>query len=165
MTTRLIRLALIALLPTMGHAQSPSGTVRIVVPAHDIARQALITDADLSYADVPGANLYPGVITQPSDLAGMVARRILRAGEALRRDDVRVPVVVTKGETVTMTFSAPGITLTAVGRAMSEGGEGETVTVQNPASFRQISAVVTGPGQVRAGRSEGNATKLADARH
>jgi flagella basal body P-ring formation protein FlgA len=27
---------------------------------------------------------------------------------------------------------------------------GETVTIQNPASFRQISGVVIGPGQVRA---------------
>jgi flagella basal body P-ring formation protein FlgA len=33
---------------------------------------------------------------------------------------------------------------------MSEGGIGETVTVQNPASYRQISAVVTGPGTVKA---------------
>ena len=49
-----------------------------------------------------------------------------------------------------MIFEAPGITLTAAGRAMSEGGLGETVTVQNPVSFRQVSAIVTGPGQVRA---------------
>ena len=37
-----------------------------------------------------------------------------------------------------------------MGRAMSEGGVGDTVTVQNPASFRMISAIVTGPGTVRA---------------
>ena len=36
------------------------------------------------------------------------------------------------------------------GKAMTEGGMGETVTIQNPASFRQISGVVIGPGQVRA---------------
>ena len=75
---------------------------------------------------------------------------MLRAGESVRLEDVRHPTLVTKGSTVTMIFEAPGITLTAIGRAMSEGGMGETVTVQNPVSFRQISAVVTGPGQVRA---------------
>jgi flagella basal body P-ring formation protein FlgA len=37
-----------------------------------------------------------------------------------------------------------------MGRAMSEGGVGDTVTIQNPASFRMIGAVVTGPGTVRA---------------
>ena len=33
---------------------------------------------------------------------------------------------------------------------MSEGGIGDTVTIQNPASFRMISATVTAPGTVRA---------------
>ena len=36
------------------------------------------------------------------------------------------------------------------GRAMSEGGVGDTVTIQNPASYRMISGVVTAPGVVRA---------------
>jgi hypothetical protein len=34
---------------------------------------------------------------------------------------------------------------------MTEGGIGETVTVLNPVSYRQISCVVTGAGTVRAG--------------
>jgi flagellar basal body P-ring formation protein FlgA len=58
---------------------------------------------------------------------------------------------VAKGSTVTMTFDEPGISLTATGRALGEGGMGETIAVQNPASFRQVSCVVTGPGTVRAG--------------
>ena len=37
-----------------------------------------------------------------------------------------------------------------MGRAMSEGGIGDTVTVQNPASFRMVNAVVTAAGTVRA---------------
>jgi len=84
------------------------------------------------------------------DLIGMATRRVLHAGESVRLEDVRRPTLVAKGSTVTMSFEAPGIILTTMGRAMSEGGLGETVTVQNPASFRQVSAVVTGPGQVRA---------------
>ena len=50
-----------------------------------------------------------------------------------------------------MSFDAPGVTLTAIGKAMNEGGLGETVTILNPVSFRQITGVVTGSGQVRAG--------------
>ncbi|MEJ0044237.1 MAG: flagella basal body P-ring formation protein FlgA [Rhizomicrobium sp.] len=46
-----------------------------------------------------------------------------------------------------MTFLAPGVTLTASGRALSEGGVGDTITVQNPASFRQISGIVTDPAR------------------
>jgi flagella basal body P-ring formation protein FlgA len=32
---------------------------------------------------------------------------------------------------------------------MSEGGIGDTVTVQNPASFRMVAATVIAPGTVR----------------
>jgi flagella basal body P-ring formation protein FlgA len=94
----------------------------------------------------------------------MQTRRVLRAGESMRNDDVRAPILVTKGTTVTMIFDAPGVTLTATGRAMSEGGVGDTVTIQNPASFRQISAVVTGPGTVKALSGMGGvSTRLASA--
>jgi flagella basal body P-ring formation protein FlgA len=84
------------------------------------------------------------------EVKGMQARRVLAAGQAFRSDDVRRPIVVTKGQTVTMEFEEPGVQLTAMGRAMSEGGVGDTVTVQNPASYRMISAIVTAPGTVRA---------------
>jgi flagella basal body P-ring formation protein FlgA len=124
--------------------------VRVVVPSRDIARGETISDSDLSYAFVAANNVMPGTATSMESIMGMQARRTLRTGFTMRNDDVRPPLLVLKGSTVTMVFDAPGVTLTAMGRAMSEGGLGETVTVQNPASFRQITAVVTGPGTVKA---------------
>ncbi len=123
--------------------------VRIVVPTHDIARGTTISQADLDTKTVDG-NLLSGTVTSANDIIGMQTRRMLHAGESVRIEDVRRATLVAKGSTVTMIFEAPGITLTAAGRAMSEGGLGETVTVQNPVSFRQVSAIVTGPGEVRA---------------
>jgi flagella basal body P-ring formation protein FlgA len=132
-------------------ANSPVPTARIVVPARDIARGEIIGEGDLSYqAAMPNGD-YFGVETEMRTLRGMEARRMLRAGEPLRSADFRRPILVAKGSMVTMTFDAPGITLTAAGRAMGEGGLGETVTVQNPVSFRQITTIVTAAGQVRAG--------------
>ncbi|HEX3756024.1 MAG TPA: flagellar basal body P-ring formation chaperone FlgA [Rhizomicrobium sp.] len=132
-------------------AFAQSGTsVRIVVPAHDIARGDTIAQSDLTYATVDGTALMSGVATRMDMLSGMQTRRLLHAGEAVRGDDVRRPVIVTKGQAVTMMFSAPGVELTAMGRAMSEGGVGDTISVQNPASYRMITATVTAPGTVRA---------------
>lgn len=136
--------ALLLCWPAFAHAG-----VRIVVPTHDIARGTTIAETDITYATI-NDNIPSGTVTSVSDLVGMQTRRVLHAGESVRLDDVRHPILVTKGSTVTMIFEAPGITLTAAGRAMSEGGLGETVTVQNPVSFRQVSAIVTGPGQVNA---------------
>lgn len=127
-----------------------AATVRIVVPAHDIARGDTIGESDLTYATVDGAQLMSGVPTKMEEVEGMQARRTLSAGRPFRVDDVRHPIVVTRGQTVTMEFDAPGVQLTAMGRAMSEGGVGDTVTIQNPASYRMISGIVTAPGNVRA---------------
>jgi flagella basal body P-ring formation protein FlgA len=127
-----------------------AASVRIVVPARDILRGEVIGESDLTYSQVPAAALPSTTVTKFEALTGMQTRRTLRAGENIRPDDVRRPVVVTKGQTVTMSFSAPGVELAATGRAMSEGGVGDTVTVQNPVSFRMVTATVIGPGAVRA---------------
>jgi len=127
-----------------------AGTVRIVVPAHDIARGDTIGETDLTYAAVDGAALMSGVPTKIDEVKGMQARRMLSAGQPFRGEDVRRPIVITKGQTVTMQFIVPGVELTAMGRAMSEGGIGDSVTIQNPVSYRMISAIVTAPGTVRA---------------
>jgi flagellar basal body P-ring formation protein FlgA len=127
-----------------------AGTVRIVVPAHDITRGDTISESDLTYATVDGAALMSGVPTRTAEVLGQQARRTLSAGQPFRGDDVRRPIVITKGQTVTMQFTVPGVELTAMGRAMSEGGVGDTVTVQNPVSYRMISATVIAPGTVRA---------------
>ena len=127
-----------------------AATVRVVVPAHDIARGDTIGDNDITFATVDGNALMSGVPTKLDEVKGMQARRMLSAGQPFRADDVRRPIIVTKGQTVTMQFAVPGVELSAMGRAMSEGGIGDTVTVQNPASYRMVSAIVVAPGTVRA---------------
>jgi flagella basal body P-ring formation protein FlgA len=124
--------------------------IRIVVPAHDIARGDVIGDSDLTFGTIHGTAAMNGTVTTMDALKGMEARRVLRAGETVSVTDVRRPIVVTRGQTITMTFEAPGVDLTAMGRAMGEGGVGDTIIVQNPTSFRMISAVVIAPGTVRA---------------
>jgi len=123
---------------------------RIVVPARDIARGETLGESDLTYIFVAPESVMAGTTTSMESVVGMQTRRVLRAGGSMRNDDVRAPILVTKGSTVTMLFEAPGVALTATGRAMSEGGIGDTVTILNPASYRQISAVVTGAGTVKA---------------
>ena len=156
-------LALFGFLPglLLVAGQAFAGTVRIVVPAHDIARGDTISENDLTYTTVDGAALMSGVPTKIDEIKGMQARRTLSSGQPFRGDDVRKPIVITKGETVTMQFIVPGVELTAMGRAMSEGGIGDTVTIQNPASYRMISGIVTGPGTVRATGPLGSPNMLA----
>ena len=145
---RLYLIPILCWLLQIAAAPAQAQGVRVVVPAHDIPRGQVIAESDLTYANVAGDALIAGVVTTFAAATDMEARRLLHAGEAFRADDVRRPVVVKKGETVTMIFRAPGVELTAMGRALAEGGVGDTVMVQNPASFRMVNAVITAPGTV-----------------
>jgi flagella basal body P-ring formation protein FlgA len=149
-TLLILALLLIGATVLLRASSAFAATVRVVVPAHDIARGEVLGENDLTYATVDGNALMSGVPTKMDEVKGLQARRVLSAGQPFRGDDVRRPLVITKGQTVTMQFSAPGVELNAVGRAMSEGGIGDTVTVQNPVSFRMVSATVIAPGTVRA---------------
>jgi flagellar basal body P-ring formation protein FlgA len=146
-------------------AQNADDQIEAVVPAHDIARGAVIGNGDLAFKSIAAMRANDGIVRNISDAAGKEAKRALRAGEFLRISDLKRPTLVAKGSTVTMIFEVPGITLTATGRALAEGGEGDSIPVLNPTSFRQVVAVVTAPGTVRVGSAAGAKTnELAAAR-
>jgi flagella basal body P-ring formation protein FlgA len=147
----LLSLAVILIVkPAFADTAAAASGARIVVPARDVPRGEVIGDSDLTYQTIAADKMPPSVATSMNDLDGKETRRYLRAGQPVRLDDVRMPILVTKGSMVTMIFDAPGITLTVSGKAITEGGLGESVTVLNPISFRQITGTVTGAGSVRA---------------
>ena len=57
---------------------------------------------------------------------------------------------VRRGETVTLRYAAPGMSLSMRARALEDGAVGDTVRFINTSSNRNIDAVVTGPGEARA---------------
>ena len=63
--------------------------------------------------------------------------------------DLVAPVVVAKNQPVLMVLEAPGLALTAQGRAMEAAAMGERVTVMNLASRSLVEAQAIGPGRVR----------------
>jgi flagellar basal body P-ring formation protein FlgA len=79
---------------------------------------------------------------------GMQMRKAVRAGQAVRAADLGKPDLVQKDDNVTLIYEASGIYLTARGKAVDTGTEGDTVTVLNLQSKRTISGVVVGRDQV-----------------
>ena len=79
---------------------------------------------------------------------GMQMRKGLRTGQALRVADLGKPDLVQKDDNVTLIYEAAGIYLTARGKAIDNGTEGDTVTVLNLQSKRTITGTVVGRDQV-----------------
>jgi flagella basal body P-ring formation protein FlgA len=153
MTLRFILALAFCTVALSAFAQTADNQVELIVPAHDIARGTVIAESDVATKTIPILRMNEQLVHSLADIVGKEAKRALRAGELLRMSDLKHPTLIAKGATVTMVFDAPGISLTAVGRALAEGGEGDSIAVLNPTSYRQVVAVITGPGTVRVGPS------------
>lgn len=57
---------------------------------------------------------------------------------------------IRRGETVTLQYQAPGMSLVMRARALEDGAVGQSVRLLNTSSNRTIDAVVTGPGAATA---------------
>ncbi len=122
--------------------------VEVPVLAHAMERGEIISPRDIVIERVPSNALRPDMITDAGRLAGMSARRQLREGVPLTRDQLMEPILVQRGDLVTILFRSPGLTLTTRGRALSSGARGDVIQIFNIQSKRTVEAEVTGPGFV-----------------
>lgn len=120
----------------------------VAVPAltHDMLSGETLTQEDLTWIDMPSARIGASVVTTPDVLVGQVARRNLRAQSPLYAFDVAKPVLVKKGDLVSITFQMPGIQLSAQGQAQGNGGRGDVISFMNTTSRRMVDARITGAG-------------------
>lgn len=114
-----------------------------------VQRGEIIGHADLDWLSMPEARLPRNAITDAAFIVGMSAKRTLSVGKPLSNEDVRRPLLVNRGETVTMVLATPSMQLTAKGRALEHGSEGDTIRISNMQTNTVVDAVVIGPGQAR----------------
>lgn len=104
--------------------------------------------ADLQWASVADRTLPANAVYEPHELIGRTPRRGLPAGTPVLAADLKRPVVVAKGALVTLILQTPSMRLTARGRALDEGGIGDSIRVVNAQSRTVVAGVVLANGQV-----------------
>jgi flagella basal body P-ring formation protein FlgA len=108
-----------------------------------------IKPEDIAYKKVPFNNVTPVMVTKTEELIGHVPSRIpLRSGEFIRKNDIKLPHVITRGREVTLVIETPHILMTAKGKAMEDGIVGSTITVENTQSKKKIQGIVKSAGVV-----------------
>lgn len=112
-------------------------------------RGDLISKSDIEWIQMPEARLTRTTITDEDRIVGMAAKRAIQPGRAVTEGDVRRPLLVNRGETVTMMLTTPTMQLSAKGRALQAGSKGETIRITNLQTNTVIDAVVIGPGRAR----------------
>ncbi|WP_417516991.1 flagellar basal body P-ring formation chaperone FlgA [Minwuia sp.] len=87
------------------------------------------------------------------ELIGMAPKRNIALNRPIRQNDLRRPVMVGKGDIVTMLFRSGGMTLTASGRAIEDGGRNAIIRVINERSRMTVEGRIDAPGRVIVGET------------
>lgn len=123
----------------------------VAVLARSVNRGEPLREGDLVAERRPRDGLPGDVQASTTAALGEVAQHGLSAGTVLREGDTAPPDLVARGETVTIVYSTPGITLSMRGIANDSGKMGAVVNVVNVASKKVLQATVVGAGRVSVG--------------
>ncbi|MBV8826832.1 MAG: flagellar basal body P-ring formation protein FlgA [Bradyrhizobiaceae bacterium] len=122
-------------------------TLPVAVTLRPLARGEIVKAADVTIEHRSKAEFREGA-PAATDVAGLAARRPVRAGQPLRASDLMRPEIVQRNETVTLVYEVPGIVLTVRGKAVEPGAEGDVISVINTQSNRTVQGTVAGPARV-----------------
>lgn len=119
------------------------------VLSKQLSRRDIIRKHHIEWRNVRTRKIRQGTITDANELIGMAAKRLIRAGEPVRTNQIQRPQLVTKGSIVTIFLKIANMNLTAQGRAMENGSKGDVIRIVNSQSKKVVEAKVTGANSVR----------------
>lgn len=147
MATLLLAALLAAAAPSAGTAARPPVDVSVPVLGRVVERGETLSAGDFTVEQrAPG---WARGATPMAAAIGQQAARRLDAGTVVRSGDLVRPQVVRRGEAVTITLVANGLSITTAGRALSGGGVGDPVHVVSLATNRTLDATIESSGHVR----------------
>lgn len=121
----------------------------MVVAARTLERGEVITPSDLSLVRRDLALVQGRYLKEIEDAVGLRVKNSMRANTPLRRDYLERVPIVKSGQMVTIIAENEVVRITATGRAKVSGALGDTITVQNVSSQKEISARVIDPTTVK----------------
>ena len=118
-----------------------------VVSARTLAQGETVGPQDVTVMRGDLARLPAGTLIDPSHAIGKQLALGLGAGQPLRKDMLRAPMVIVQGQGVKLSTKGPGFQVSSEGRALGSAAEGQTVQVRS-ASGQTISGIARAGGVV-----------------
>jgi flagella basal body P-ring formation protein FlgA len=143
-----MRLPLAVVLFFFAAGHSHAAEVFIPVPSRYLDAETIIHQDDIEMQVMDDARLPATVLRDPKSILGMAAKTPLEAGKPIYKHNLTIPLLIKRNDAVLLRVFTKNISLTAQGRAMENGGEGDTIRVLNTSSRKIIEGVVTGRGEV-----------------
>jgi len=124
-------------------------SIDAVVPVRVIKMDDLIEAEDLTIQRIKLRELNHQLATNLNDVVGKSAARPLQANMPIRLGMIKKPYVVHKGDRVAIEARHGGLSIQVSGVTKSSGELGQSITVANLDSGKEVRAKVVAPGVVR----------------
>lgn len=116
--------------------------VDMVVTVRQINHGSVITTADLALRKQDIAAVQGRYLARTEDAVGKKVRVTLRPNAAIRSDQLEKVPLIRAGQLVTIIAENERMRITVTGKSKSAGAEGDTITVQNLGSLKELPARV-----------------------
>jgi flagella basal body P-ring formation protein FlgA len=124
-------------------------TVPVTIANHRLALGYFVGPGDVKEVRLRAERVRPGAAERAEQVVGRQLRRPIGAELPFQLADLAPPELVSKNGRVTLVLETPGLSLTAMGRALEGAARGASVTVMNLGSQQVVEGEVIGPGRVR----------------
>jgi flagella basal body P-ring formation protein FlgA len=125
-----------------------SEEMRVVTAGIELPRHHIITANDLVTLKKDVNRLRGGYTTQKIDLIGQQLVRPIRAGTVIYQNQLQLPIIIEKGDKVTIVTNRGALSVIHQGTALQNASKGERVQVKNHGSDRTIQGFAVSTGRV-----------------
>jgi len=122
--------------------------IEVPVLSNTIRQGTVIGVRDIEMISIREDEVRHDMTLSADDLIGMTPRRVILPGKTVKVNDLQAPLIVERGDLVTMIFNDGGMTLTAKGKALENGAKGDLVRIANAATSRTVEGLVTAQREV-----------------
>ena len=143
----------------------------VVVAARSLPRGALVSAADVRLERVPVRSEGEDQFHSVEDILGQEVTRMISAGATITRRAVRPPLLVRRGDVVTLQARSAGICVRTTARARQDGSLGDLIAVESMLDRKTFHVRVSGMREaeifaqaLQAGRSAARSPSLAGRR-
>ncbi|MBB2203621.1 flagellar basal body P-ring formation chaperone FlgA [Gluconacetobacter takamatsuzukensis] len=123
-------------------------THRVIVYARSLPSGTVLSASDVRMNDAYAEHLASKTFTNAAEVEGLTLTHGVVAGEAVSDQDVQRTILLHRGDPVLIAFTAPGLHLTATGRALEDGGASQYARVLNLMSHMIITGRVVSASEV-----------------
>ena len=122
---------------------------KIFVPVVNLNKGDIVSTDNLKMMKIRAARVKADDIVDEEKLVGKEMRRPVSAGKVISNREIGEPIIIKKGDKVTIVYVTPNMQITAKAEALGDGFKGGKVDVVNIKSKKIISAEVVDKNTVK----------------